>query len=171
MAMDRFCRNCGAELSANAKFCSECGTRVEKVPLTKPIVDLICESCGSSLEVSPDDQMIAICPHCGHNHMVPMNRSVKIQQIKSDTHKVIELAKQKTVRLVSAREQANKEKENETSFLKWLVESLLARSGTVIGLLFCLLAFLFENIRALLLFGLILLFVDIIAFKFKKPNR
>lgn len=171
MATERFCRNCGTELSANAKFCSECGTRVENVPMAKPVIGLICEHCGSSLEVLPDDQTIAICPHCGHNHMVPMNRSVKIQQIKSDVHKEIELDRQKTIRVISEREQASKEKENETSFLKWLVESLLARSGTVIGLLFCLLALLFENIRDLLPFGLILLFVDIIASKFKKPNH
>lgn len=171
MSTERFCKNCGTELDAKAKFCSECGMRVENVPLTRPVVDLTCEHCGSSLEVSPNDQTIAICPHCGHIHMVPMNRSVKIQQIKSDAHKEIELGRQKTLRVISEREQASKEKENETSFLKWLVESLLVRSGTVIGLLFCLLALLFENIRALLLFGLILLFIDTITSKFKKPNH
>lgn len=171
MATERFCKNCGAELDAKAKFCSGCGMRVESVSLTKPLIDLICENCGSSLKVSRDDQTMAICPHCGHNHMIPSNQSVKIQQIKSDTHKAIELDRQKTLRLISEREQTNKEKENETSFLKWLVESLLARSGTVIGTLFCILALLFENIRGLLLFGLILLFVDTIASKFKKPNH
>lgn len=171
MGTERFCRNCGTELNVNAKFCSECGTRIENIPLTKPVIDLICESCGSPLRVSPDDQTIAVCPHCGHNHMVPMNRSVKLQQIKSNVHKEIELDRQKTLRLISEREQVTKGKENQTSFLKWLVETLLARSGTVIGTLFCLLALLFESIRDLLLFGLILLFVDTIASKFKKPNH
>lgn len=171
MFTERFCKNCGTELGAKAKFCSECGMRVENVPMTRPVVDLICEHCGSSLEVSPDDQTIAICPHCGHSYMVPMNRNVKIQQIKSNVHKEIELDRQKTIRLVSEREQANREKENETSFLKWLIEHLLARSGTVIGILFCLLALLFDSIRALLLFGLILLFVDTIASKFKKSSN
>lgn len=171
MGTERFCRNCGTELNVNAKFCSECGTRIENIPLTKPVIDLICESCGSPLRVSPDDQTIAVCPHCGHDHMVPMNRSVKLQQIKSNVHKEIELDRQKTLRLISEREQVTKGKENQTSFLKWLVETLLARSGTVIGTLFCLLALLFESIRDLLLFGLILLFVDTIASKFKKPNH
>lgn len=168
MENERLCKNCGTTLGKNAKFCSECGMRIENVPLTKPVIDLICEKCGSSLEVSPNDQMVALCPHCGHKHIIPMNRSIRIQQIKSDIHKEIELNRQEMLRSISEREQSNREKEKETHFLKWMVGSLLARSGMFVGTLFCLLSLVFDAIRPLLLFGLILIFIDVVASKFIK---
>ena len=49
------CSNCGFELSKDAKFCIECGTKVEE---KKDVI--YCENCGS--EMNSDS---LFCPECG----------------------------------------------------------------------------------------------------------
>ena len=34
-----YCKNCGAQISDNASFCTNCGQKVEK--------DLVCRNCNS----------------------------------------------------------------------------------------------------------------------------
>ncbi len=48
----RVCSNCGASVSAKAKFCSECGSKIE--------AKRFCSECGA--EVSPNAKF---CPECG----------------------------------------------------------------------------------------------------------
>ena len=51
------CTKCGAPLSPNAKFCTECGEKY--VP--KPVVDtMTCPSCGKTIKPTN------FCPECGH---------------------------------------------------------------------------------------------------------
>lgn len=49
--MSKVCRNCGASLIDEARFCDKCGTKVANH----------CSSCGLSL-----DERDRFCPHCGH---------------------------------------------------------------------------------------------------------
>ncbi|MGM9818349.1 MAG: DUF6591 domain-containing protein, partial [Paludibacteraceae bacterium] len=61
-----FCRNCGKELVAGAKFCFECGTPVAKADETVRRTVFSgeihkCPSCGEVLQ-----SLTAICPSCGH---------------------------------------------------------------------------------------------------------
>lgn len=61
-----FCSNCGKELAPGAKFCSECGTSVEKADETVRRTVYSgeihkCPSCGEMLQ-----SMTAICPACGY---------------------------------------------------------------------------------------------------------
>lgn len=52
------CTKCGAPLSPNAKFCTECGEKY--VP--KPVVStMICPSCGKTIKSTN------FCPECGAN--------------------------------------------------------------------------------------------------------
>ncbi|MCC8196037.1 MAG: zinc-ribbon domain-containing protein [Ruminococcus sp.] len=61
-----FCSNCGKELSANDKFCSECGTPVQGVTASqrKTVYDgelHKCPNCGEVL-----DSFSSVCPTCGY---------------------------------------------------------------------------------------------------------
>lgn len=47
-----YCKNCGAQISDNASFCTNCGQKVEK--------DLVCRNCNSKLK--PETQF---CTYCG----------------------------------------------------------------------------------------------------------
>ena len=52
------CANCGAQLPANAKFCLECGTKVEQQPqMVRPTN---CQNCGSELPANAK-----FCLECG----------------------------------------------------------------------------------------------------------
>jgi len=58
------CANCGAELPANAKFCLECGTKVERKPPPAPEPELVrptnCQNCGAELPANAK-----FCLECG----------------------------------------------------------------------------------------------------------
>ena len=49
-----YCQNCGAELTDNAKYCSECGAKVDVAAMT------FCRECGASLPVGASK-----CEYCG----------------------------------------------------------------------------------------------------------
>ena len=49
------CANCGAAIKATAKFCPECGTKVEAAPKKS-----FCSECGA--ELAPGAKF---CPECG----------------------------------------------------------------------------------------------------------
>ena len=50
--MGRYCLNCGSSVSDNAKFCSECGTKIER--------ELKCSNCGARLA-----ENAKFCMECG----------------------------------------------------------------------------------------------------------
>ncbi len=56
------CKNCNAELSATAKFCTSCGTPVEQAPAPSapPAQPKICRSCGK-----PVAEGVKFCSVCG----------------------------------------------------------------------------------------------------------
>ena len=53
----KLCPECGAQVPANAKFCTNCGHKFEQqAPKTS-----FCPECGEKIEGDPK-----FCPHCGH---------------------------------------------------------------------------------------------------------
>lgn len=51
------CTKCGAKVAAGAKFCPECGTKLEP---PKPVVPTVCPKCGEKLPPGAK-----FCPSCG----------------------------------------------------------------------------------------------------------
>ena len=67
--MEEYCKNCGAPLREDSKFCQDCGSKVE---IQQPIDEEInfCPNCGKELE---DDAYF--CEHCGANLANPLPKS------------------------------------------------------------------------------------------------
>lgn len=57
----KFCEQCGAQLSDNAKFCSTCGVAVVSQVET-PVIPL-CKKCGGEMKVGD-----SFCENCGEPH-------------------------------------------------------------------------------------------------------
>ncbi|HXK73075.1 MAG TPA: zinc ribbon domain-containing protein, partial [Clostridia bacterium] len=73
-----YCKNCGAQISDNASFCTNCGQKVEK--------DLVCRNCNSKQK--PGTQF---CPVCGTpvtEHRLPIQTPVK-KPIKNLKKKIL----------------------------------------------------------------------------------
>lgn len=69
--MEEYCKNCGAQIKENSKFCHECGSPIEwpdepnvqSEELEEEAKDSrFCENCGSELTSSDD-----FCSECGHS--------------------------------------------------------------------------------------------------------
>ncbi len=58
------CKKCGATLKPNAKFCPECGQKVEANVLEKVEEAVSTKHCPSCNEVLPGD--VTFCPECGY---------------------------------------------------------------------------------------------------------
>ncbi len=69
----KYCPNCGAKLSDNAKFCPFCGANLEdyvvyKRPEIEISKDIVCRHCGKAKLILVDgesDIPLYMCPHCG----------------------------------------------------------------------------------------------------------
>lgn len=94
-----FCQNCGNELPAGAKFCSECGTPAGSVA---PVNNnsqrqqeyagkiLKCPNCGT-----PIDGLTAICPSCGF-HITNRTVSVSVQEFQNELMEIEKSRKNST---------------------------------------------------------------------------
>ena len=60
--MKEFCKNCGNQLHEGAKFCPDCGTKVENTPLQLTNDVDYCPNCGKTV-----DNDYEFCPDCGTN--------------------------------------------------------------------------------------------------------
>ncbi len=72
-----YCNNCGAPISDNAKFCQECGSRIERdtgVPHIEYRGTLLkCPNCQGHV-----DKTTTICPYCGYQfHNVGSSKTIK----------------------------------------------------------------------------------------------
>ena len=61
----KYCKNCGKQLSDDAKFCVDCGTPTEEASSKRRVEQAgtiyKCPNCGEVLE-----SMTAVCPACGY---------------------------------------------------------------------------------------------------------
>ena len=81
------CSKCGAELSAGALFCTQCGTRVGSDKQAKL---LRCRVCGGTLTVDADRQVM-VCPFCQSAELIVESDAVAIERIKTDAYRDIEM--------------------------------------------------------------------------------
>ena len=101
------CRKCGAVLSEGVKFCSKCGQKVaDDSPKT---IQLKCRDCGGIM-TSEEENTILCCPYCGSKELIPESDDVKIERIKSQTYKDIELEK---IKYMSEKEKRESDREQE----------------------------------------------------------
>ena len=69
----KYCPNCGAKLSDNAKFCPVCGAKLDDYviyenPEVEVSNDIVCRHCGKAklmLVDAESDIPLYMCPHCG----------------------------------------------------------------------------------------------------------
>ncbi|MEA5026089.1 hypothetical protein SDC9_116798 [bioreactor metagenome] len=58
---NQLCKNCGAEIKKDAKFCLKCGTRVTEEEDKQSAATKQCPACNAYL--TPD---VKFCPECGY---------------------------------------------------------------------------------------------------------
>lgn len=105
--MQMNCRKCGAVLSEGVTFCSKCGQKVaDDSPKT---IQLKCRDCGGIM-TSEEENTILCCPYCGSKELIPESDDVKIERIKSQTYKDIELEK---IKYMSEKEKRESDREQE----------------------------------------------------------
>lgn len=88
------CKKCGAEISFNSKFCSECGAKVidESVRKVKSTIQLKCKTCGGVLTIDADREVVS-CPYCDSKELIEESDAVTIERIKSRIYKEVEFGK------------------------------------------------------------------------------
>ncbi len=91
-----------------------------------------CKHCGGETEISKDKTKI-YCPYCGNSELIEESDAVKIQQIKSQTEKDLELTRLKNEQ---EKESKQESKEELKSFKKGLLSKLLI-IFTIISALVC----------------------------------
>ena len=107
----------------------------------------VCKSCGANLNIDPS-QVMAICDYCGSSMLVSelINESddVKIQKIKSQAYKDVEMGKQQ-LEAERIKNEAEKEKrqadENSVEKFKKSKFSKVLIIFAVVSALFCAVAF------------------------------
>lgn len=105
--MQMNCRKCGAVLSEGVKFCSKCGQKVaDDSPKT---IQLKCRDCGGIM-TSEEENTILCCPYCGSKELIPESDDVKIERIKSEAYREIELEK---IKYMSEKEKRESDREQE----------------------------------------------------------
>lgn len=94
-------------MSEGVKFCSKCGQKVaDDSPKT---IQLKCRDCGGIM-TSEEENTILCCPYCGSKELIPESDDVKIERIKSQTYKDIELEK---IKYMSEKEKRESDREQE----------------------------------------------------------
>lgn len=76
-----YCKKCGNKLDDKAKFCSECGEKVEGQTDNK-VIKMTCEDCSGIMEYDEDANVVA-CPFCGSKRIVLAGDEVQIERIRA----------------------------------------------------------------------------------------
>ena len=106
-----YCVGCGSKIGDNAKFCSNCGEKVEQQKKALFTKQLRCENCHGAMIVD-GDQPVLLFPYCGSRELILEDDKVTIQRIKSNTEKEIEFEKQRTIRDIKLEKRKIEYKEN-----------------------------------------------------------
>lgn len=94
-------------MSEGVKFCSKCGQKVaDDNPKT---IQMKCRDCGGIM-TSEEENTILCCPYCGSKELIPESDDVKIERIKSEAYREIELEK---IKYMSEKEKRESDREQE----------------------------------------------------------
>ncbi len=108
--MKKQCPECGAEIQKrNAVYCEACGavlksgSRKRMRPAAENGAEqgihtyvLRCKSCGGTLNEAEDGETL-ICPYCGSREVIEESDAVKIEKIRSEAYKEVELGRQRMI--------------------------------------------------------------------------
>lgn len=147
------CRYCGSVVNSNASYCSHCGTKIEKNQKEHAVMPQFCESCGGPLEPLTEEAVV-VCSHCGHKHMLPDYAVIQVEKLRQETQK--ESDSHRNQILGTFLESRDKQR---------VLEILISRAGTIIGVAFCILGLTIERFSPLCVVGVLLLFYDVIKSK------
>lgn len=88
-----YCSKCGYQLDENDNFCPKCGNKVgSSVGNNVRMIRLKCQDCNGTLEID-EKREIAICPYCGSKNLIPESDNVKIERMRTNAYKDVELGK------------------------------------------------------------------------------
>lgn len=156
-AESAFCGHCGGAVNPNASYCSHCGARIEKIQAGSAEIPQFCESCGGPLEPLADDLSVVACAHCGHKHMLPGYAAIQMEKIRQESQK--ESDHHRNQMLETFLENRDR---------KQMIQMLVSRAGTIIGVVFCVLALTISDFGVLLFVGAPLLIYDVVKSKSQK---
>lgn len=154
-----FCGHCGSAVKPNANYCSRCGTKIERVQGWHAEVPQFCESCGGPLEPSTDDLSVITCAHCGRKHILPGYAAIQIEKMRQETQK--ESDNHREQMLETFLDNRGRQK---------TLQMLVSRAGTIIGVVFCILALTINRFATLWLIGVPLLIYDVVKSKSRKTK-
>lgn len=128
------CVKCGAELSHDVKYCSNCGVAVhdsKSLAKTAKRIQIKCNSCNGVMDIDKD-RPILLCPYCGSKELIVESDKVTAQRIKSSAFKEVEFEKQKTYREVELGKRELEIKGDKSRFIQRLIGFGIVIAGIVI---------------------------------------
>lgn len=90
-----YCQRCGMRVTDTAKFCPECGARLNQ--RRKELISLTCQKCGGKLKAKDGEPML-YCPYCGEKSLIVESDRVTVQRIWSTTRQNVVKEKETTKR-------------------------------------------------------------------------
>lgn len=102
------CPNCNGIFNDGTSFCPNCGTRLENETIKK--VSLKCTSCNGVLTVD-SDKSVLVCPYCGARELIIENDAVKIEQIRANAQRDIEMERIRSAENQQIRAEANMQRQ------------------------------------------------------------
>lgn len=88
-----YCSKCGYQLSDSDNFCPKCGNKVGSSSGNNPkMIHLKCQDCNGILEIDETHE-IATCPYCGSKNLIPESDNIKIERMRTNAYKDVELGK------------------------------------------------------------------------------
>ena len=76
MSENKFCKNCGKQISEDFKLCPYCGEKVEE-----EILEISCPSCGKTIKSD-----FKVCPYCGNNPNYKKENSAIMEETNLNTN-------------------------------------------------------------------------------------
>lgn len=148
-----FCSHCGSVLNPNASYCSHCGMKTEKNQKDYAVMPQFCESCGGPLEPLTEEAL-GVCSHCGHKHILPGYATIQMEKMRQETQKESDSHRNRILGTFLE----NRDRQR-------VLEILISRVGTIIGVIFCILGLTIERFTPLCALGVLLLVYDVVKSK------
>lgn len=80
------------EISDSVHFCPNCGAATSGGADTAERLQLICKNCGGVMELTRERD-VTVCPYCGSREQLVEADSVRIERIRAEAYKNVEMAK------------------------------------------------------------------------------
>ena len=143
------CPNCNNVIQDGTSFCPNCGTSLQgQEPVKK--ISLKCANCNGVLTVD-SDKSVLVCPYCGARELIVENDAVKIEQIRANTQRDIEMERIRSAENQQLRAEANTQRQAERNAVEIFKKGKFAKFlliAFVVSVLFSILSFSLSHILA-----------------------